>query len=67
MKKQIETQDEFLAEMSMLEIIKVAFEIEDRMSELGFGNNAFNKFGQALRGPEEFNPHSEGYTPFGDE
>ena len=26
-----------------------------------------NRYGQALRDPEEFNPHSEGYTPFGDE
>ena len=27
----------------------------------------FNRSGQLLRDPDEFNPHSEGYTPFGDE
>lgn len=31
------------------------------------GVSYFNHQGQALRDPSEYNPHSEGYTPFGDE
>jgi hypothetical protein len=27
----------------------------------------YNRNGSRLRSPEEYNPHSEGYTPFGDE
>lgn len=27
----------------------------------------FNRYGQRLRDPEEYNLYSEGYTPFGDE
>jgi hypothetical protein len=27
----------------------------------------FNQFGQQLRDPKEYDSHSEGYTPFGDE
>ena len=27
----------------------------------------YNSTGQELRNPEEYNSHSEGYTPFGDE
>lgn len=27
----------------------------------------YNRSGQELRDPEEYNPYSEGYTPFGDE
>jgi len=27
----------------------------------------YNKAGQQLRDPDEYNPDSEGYTPFGDE
>ncbi len=27
----------------------------------------YNIFGQQLRSLEDYNPHSEGYTPFGDE
>ena len=27
----------------------------------------YNKLGNVLRNPEEYNPYSEGYTPFGDE
>ncbi len=27
----------------------------------------YNRFGQQLRDPEEYNTNSEGYTPFGDE
>ena len=27
----------------------------------------YNHWGQQLRNPQEYNPHSEGYTPFGDE
>jgi hypothetical protein len=27
----------------------------------------YNRSGQAMRDPEEYNPHSDGYTPFGDE
>ena len=27
----------------------------------------YNNYGQELRNPEEYNPYSEGYTPFGDE
>ncbi|MDR3350726.1 MAG: hypothetical protein LBN98_03630 [Prevotellaceae bacterium] len=27
----------------------------------------YNASGDALRNPEEYNPYSEGYTPFGDE
>ena len=27
----------------------------------------YNRSGQELRDPEEYNPDSEGYTPFGDE
>ena len=27
----------------------------------------YNHSGQQLRDPEEYNPNSEGYTPFGDE
>ena len=27
----------------------------------------YNHSGQKLRDPEEYNPYSEGYTPFGDE
>ncbi len=27
----------------------------------------YNRGGQQLRNPEEYNPHSDGYTPFGDE
>jgi hypothetical protein len=30
-------------------------------------NTWYNNSGQRLRDPEEYNPHSEGYTPFGDE
>jgi hypothetical protein len=29
--------------------------------------NYYNRSGSRLRSPEEYNPHSEGYTPFGDE
>lgn len=31
------------------------------------GENWYNRSGQLLRDPEEYNPYSEGYTPFGDE
>lgn len=27
----------------------------------------YNHFGQELRKPKEYDPHQEGYTPFGDE
>lgn len=27
----------------------------------------YNRNGSRLRDPEEYNPHSEGYSPFGDE
>lgn len=27
----------------------------------------YNRFGQMLRDPSEYNQYSEGYTPFGDE
>ena len=27
----------------------------------------YNRSGQVLRNPDEYNPNSEGYTPFGDE
>jgi hypothetical protein len=27
----------------------------------------YNAAGQELRDPKEYNPHNEGYTPFGDE
>lgn len=27
----------------------------------------YNRNGNRLRDPEEYNPYSEGYTPFGDE
>lgn len=27
----------------------------------------YNEFGQQLRDPSEYDTHSEGYTPFGDE
>ena len=31
------------------------------------GYNYYNDSGQQLRNPGEYNPYSEGYTPFGDE
>ena len=31
------------------------------------GEFYYNAVGQPLRDPQEYNPHSEGYTPFGDE
>jgi hypothetical protein len=31
------------------------------------GQTFYNKSGQQLRDPEEYNPYSDGYTPFGDE
>ena len=31
------------------------------------GENYYNASGDQLRDPEEFDPHSEGYTPWGDE
>lgn len=31
------------------------------------GNDFYNASGSKLRSPEQYNPHSEGYTPFGDE
>jgi hypothetical protein len=31
------------------------------------GEHFYNQSGQRLRSPEEYNTHSEGYTPFGDE
>ena len=30
-------------------------------------NTWYNKLGDVLRDPEEYNVYSEGYTPFGDE
>lgn len=35
--------------------------------ELFENGTFFNAFGQQLRDPEEYNPYTEGYTPFGDE
>lgn len=31
------------------------------------GEDHYNNFGQQLRDPSEYDPNSEGYTPFGDE
>jgi len=31
------------------------------------GSHFYNKSGQMLRDPQEYNKNSEGYTPFGDE
>ncbi len=31
------------------------------------GSIFYNRSGQRLRSPKEYNPNSEGYTPFGDE
>jgi len=36
-------------------------------SEYTDGETWYNRSGQQLRDPEEYNPHSDGYTPFGDE
>jgi len=31
------------------------------------GERYYNRAGDMLRDPDEYNPYSEGYTPFGDE
>lgn len=40
----------------------------DSMEYYDFETNTYyNNNGNRLRDPEEYNPRSEGYTPFGDE
>lgn len=53
--------------------VKVDFELayykpSDSMEYYDSENDAwYNHSGQRLRDPDEYNPLSEGYTPFGDE
>lgn len=49
------------------EVQKEYYSPSESMEWCDEDGNYYNNMGNRLRCPEEYNPRSEGYTPFGDE
>ena len=56
-----------MAELYEMGEVTRQFYFPSYSTEFYDGCNFYNLHGEILRDPEEYNAHSEGYTPFGDE
>ena len=56
-----------MRELFELGEVEQAFYGPSESQEYFDGISFYNRRGDRLRSPAEFNPYSEGYTPFGDE
>ena len=63
----IEQHELTIDELAEVGVVKREYYSPSESYEYFDGENYYNSFGQQLRSPSEFNPYSEGYTPFGDE
>lgn len=59
-------RDELLEKIESGDVWQEYYPPSDSM-EYTDGTTWYNSSGSTLRDPEEYNPYSEGYTPFGDE
>jgi hypothetical protein len=60
-------EQEFKDKIKNQELTKEYYSPSESMEWCDAEGNYYNNTGNRLRSPEEYNPKSEGYTPFGDE